>query len=191
MSVYNKQRGSVVQAAWKLPITRACALVLQEAGRELHYREITALLLQRGLVVSRSQALERCVYSGMSRHIRTTGRASWFAHAGPGKYELTPAGRDLSVWRSQDAWPESNEPKRQPRLDLTWEDAARRVLKEAGEPLHVSEILARIWANGYKPRIDAAVPQRTLGNLLAQLSHQRRRADGRIARVGPGTYAAR
>lgn len=175
---------------WKLPITRACALVLQEAGRPMHYREITEQLAKRGLILSRSKAVERCVYSGMSKHIRTAQNGSWFTHAGPGTYSLTAAGRSLEVWRGDHEWAAQSTPKRPVRLDMTWPQAATRVLREAGKPLHVTDILNRIWSNGYKPRVDGAVPDRSLGNMLAELA---RESTGRrgpaITRTGPGTYA--
>lgn len=173
---------------WKLPITRSCVLVLQEAARPMHYREITAALLKRGLIASRSAAVERCVYSGMSKHIRTRTTPPWFAHAGPGTYSLTAAGRHLQVWRSEPVWSENTEPRRDPKLDISWADAARRVLWEAGKPLHTHEILIRIWKNGYRPRVDGASPQRTLGNLLAELSRESR---PQIERVGKGMYSAK
>lgn len=177
---------------WKLPITRACLLVLQDTGHPIHYRDITKQLVKRGLISSRSMAVERCVYSGMSKHIRMSQTASWFAHAGPGKYVLTPAGRAAEVWRgggNQD-WVAQTVPKKAVRLDLTWRQAATRVLREAGKPLHTTEILNRIWANGYKPRVDTAVPLRTLGNLLARwASDVGGKRNAPVQRVGPGTYS--
>jgi hypothetical protein len=177
---------------WKLPITRACVLVLQESGRPLHYREITALLLKKRLILSRSAAVERCVYSGMSKHIRTSVNGSWFIHAGRGRYALTEAGRALLVWRIEPSWVENAKPNRGPQLDLTWQEAATRVLREAGKPLHVNAILTLIWRRGYKPRIDAAVPHRALGNLLAQLARQSQSGKtlNAIERVAPGTYSS-
>jgi hypothetical protein len=180
------------QQGWRLPITRGCVLVLQDAGRPMHYREISEQLAKRGLISSRSKAVERCVYSGMSKHIRTAQNESWFAHAGRGTYRLTAAGKTLQVWRGDHEWAAQSTPKRQVRLDMTWNQAATRVLREAGEPLHVTDILNRIWSNGYKPRIDGAVPDRTLGNLLAELA---RKSTGRrglsITRTAPGTYGLR
>src|SRR5207247_463307 len=78
-------------------ITEACVAVLREASGPLHYREITARIQKRGLFVSRSLRPERCVYSGMSRHIRMEGTHSWFYHAGRGQYGLTGEGLSLQI----------------------------------------------------------------------------------------------
>lgn len=176
---------------WKLPITRASVLVLQESGRPMHYREITQALLKRGLIASRSDAVERCVYSGMSKHIRQTGDGSWFVHSGRGKYALSLAGRALEVWRGGNSWADGITPKRNPRLDLTWPEAFKRVLRESGKPLHARDILLRVWKNGYKPQTDGATLGRAATNLLARLARESstRRKGHVIKRVSPGTYS--
>jgi hypothetical protein len=178
------------QTRWKLPITRACVLVLQEAGCPLHYREITELLLKEDLVSSRSAAVERCVYSGMSKHIRTTRDGGWFAHAGPGRYTLTAAGRALEVWRSNQEWAADVAAPKTPRLDMTWPEAITKVLRDSGKPMKANDIIARAWQNGYRPKMDGASTTRGVGNTLARLARESSpRSRNAIERVAAGTYA--
>jgi hypothetical protein len=176
---------------WKLPLTRACVLVLQEAGQSMHYREITGLLLKRGLISSRSPEVERCVYSGMSKQIRTVEGGGWFVHSGRGKYGLSQRGRSLEVWRGANAWAENISPKRSPRLDLTWPEAVTRALREAGKPLTARDVLSRIWQNGYKPQMDGASTERVVGNLLAKLARESSAGRKRhaIKRLRKGVYS--
>ena len=170
---------------WKLPITRASVLVLQDAKRAMHYKEITQALLDRGLIASRSPSVQRCVYSGMSKHIRERAQESWFRHEGRGIYGLTRGGRELEVWRHAPDLDEGVRLHRKPRLDMSWREAATRTLAEAREPLHAQEVVRRIWSKGYRPAVDGATPYRTIGNLLATMARERN-----IRRVGPGTYKA-
>jgi len=175
------------EVQWKLPATRAALLVLQEnAGGPMHYREITRIILARGLVATASERLERVVYSSMSRQIREASGERWFKHVGKGVYALTSTGKHAQVWRFEgaDPAPLSSRPSKQARTDLTWIEAAELVLARVGQPMRANALLISIWQSGLKPKKDGAVPLRLLRNELARAVKQSRR----IRRVSPGVY---
>jgi len=68
---------------------------------------------------------------------------------------------------------------------ISLDDAAERVLKEAGVPLHVRELGARIKARGWRhPRSKNARPDLILYQLAARLP----RHSDRFQRVSPNTF---
>src|SRR6266508_6618209 len=68
---------------------------------------------------------------------------------------------------------------------LSLDDAAERILKEAGVPLHVRELGARIKARGWRhPRSKNARPDQILYQLAARLP----RHPDRFRRVSPNTF---
>lgn len=68
---------------------------------------------------------------------------------------------------------------------LTLHEAARRVLEEAGTPLHARELGARIKAGGWKhPRTSNARPEQIVFQLAARLP----RHPHMFRRVGPNTF---
>lgn len=72
-----------------------------------------------------------------------------------------------------------------PLRGLTLHEAARRVLEEAGVPLHVRELGARIKAGGWRhPRSAHARPDQIMYQLAARLP---RHAES-FRRVGPNTF---
>jgi HB1/ASXL restriction endonuclease-like protein with HTH domain len=69
---------------------------------------------------------------------------------------------------------------------MTLHDAAERALEEAGVPLHVRELGARIKAGGWKhPRSSNARPERIFFQLAARLPQH----PERFRRVAPNTFA--
>ncbi|HEV8571771.1 MAG TPA: winged helix-turn-helix domain-containing protein [Actinomycetota bacterium] len=69
---------------------------------------------------------------------------------------------------------------------MTLHEAARRVLEEAGIPLHARELGARIKARGWRhPRSERARPDQIVFQLAARLP----RHPGVFRRVAPNTFA--
>jgi HB1/ASXL restriction endonuclease-like protein with HTH domain len=69
---------------------------------------------------------------------------------------------------------------------VTLHEAARRVLEEAGTPLHARELGARIKARGWThPRSQAARPEQIVFQLAARLPKH----PDTFRRVGPNTFA--
>jgi hypothetical protein len=69
---------------------------------------------------------------------------------------------------------------------LTLHEAARRILKEAGTPLHARDLGARIKARGWRhPRSEKARPDQIVFQLAARLPKH----PGTFRRVAPNTFA--
>jgi hypothetical protein len=68
---------------------------------------------------------------------------------------------------------------------MTLHDAAERVLEDAGVPLHVRELGARIKAGGWRHPRSVARPDQILYQLAARLP----RHPDRFRRVAPNTFA--
>lgn len=69
---------------------------------------------------------------------------------------------------------------------LSLHEAARRVLADAGRPLHARELGRRIKARGWRhPRSTAARPEQIVFQLAARLPHY----PGLFRRVAPNTFA--
>lgn len=178
------------EAGWKLPATRASLLILQEAdGGPLHYRQVTERIIQRNLVATSSESLERIVYSSMSRHIRSRGDESWFRHAGEGKYALTERGLNAEVWRHGPEHEVDFTPPAEVDWSFTKREAAERVLRDASKPLHYREIAKRSWKRGLHPMIDGRYPFRSFGNVLSQAARaEEEKEEGGIVRTDQGVY---
>jgi hypothetical protein len=70
---------------------------------------------------------------------------------------------------------------------FTLDEAARRVLREEGRPMHARELGARIKARGWRhPRSRAARPDQIIFQLAARLPRQ-----PNFERVAPNTFALR
>jgi hypothetical protein len=78
--------------------------------------------------------------------------------------------------------------KRQPLVGLTLHEAARRVLTEAGEPLHARELAVRIKLGGWThPRSASARPDQIVYQLAARLP----KYPETFERVSPNTFGLR
>lgn len=106
----------------------AAAQVLQEAGKPLHYREITKLILQRDLWPTSGATPERTIAATLSVDIRERGEDSLFVRVSPGVYGLR-------------CWQQDDTPPRKP-MTHSFTDAAEIVLREYGnqQPMHYREI---------------------------------------------------
>ena len=105
----------------------AAAAVLQDAGKPLHYREITERMLTRKLWSTSGKTPWDTVHGGLAVDIKNRGPASRFVRAGPGLFALNPnaSGEPRSGERPRSP-ARSKEGASGERLSFT--DAAERVL---------------------------------------------------------------
>lgn len=67
----------------------AAKKVLQEAGKPLHYREITKIALENGYITTRGKTPEATMIANFTLHIRKMGPSSEFKQVGKGIYALS------------------------------------------------------------------------------------------------------
>ena len=122
--------------------------ILHEAQEPLHYREITKRILAQGRWSTRSKTPEASVNAQLSTDIKQHGDSTRFRRVKPGVYALT----------EPEVSPQEVVP---PSAPLSFLDAAERVLRESGAPLHYEEITKRALAAGLI-RTESKTPAATL-----------------------------
>lgn len=131
----------------RLTVLQAAEKVLREAREPLHVNELTKRMMDQGLWKTDSQSPEKNVRTSIGIDISKNPEASRFRYEGGGAFALKsapPARQPASV---------SEEASRE--ADLTTLNAAERVLRTAGRPLHYTEITKRmldqkLWASDSK-----------------------------------------
>ena len=148
--------------------------ILHEAQEPLHYREITKRILAQGKWSTRSKTPEASVNAQLSTDIKQHGDSTRFRRIRPGVYALTEP--EVSP---QDVVP--------PTAQLSFLDAAERVLGEAGGPLHYEEITKRALAAGLI-RTGSKTPAATLtASVSMDIRRRQERGEGqRFSRPSRG-----
>ena len=164
--------------------------VLIEKGGPLHYKEITELVLDRGLWSSIGKTPWASVNSKLSVDINQYGTASRFHRTEPGVYAVTESKPYSRTTTGLD--PEATQREPATTRPMSFLDAAEHVLREAGstEPMHYTLITERMIASGLV-QTGGKTPAHTL---QAQVGTDIRRRDARGARqrfvrTGPGMIA--
>ena len=139
-----------LEAAW---------LVLNQAGKALHYRDITDRAIEQGLIDTEGKTPARTMNAQLSTDVRS--RDSRLARVGRGVYGLSHWERETDEELPQ---PSSVEPERE---YLTYKEAAQHVLADSGKPLRYEEITKRaIDADLINPQ--GMTPEATMGAQLYQ-----------------------
>jgi restriction system protein len=116
--------------------------ILKEAGQPLHYREITHQALDKGLIRTSGKTPAATMRAQIGTSIRRAakgGPPSPFYKAGRAIFGLTE-------WQKSGIIPSPpySIPTTKPRRPyLTYKQAAQKILREAGQPLHYREIARR------------------------------------------------
>lgn len=120
----------------RLTVLQAAERVLREAREPLHVNELTKRMVGQGLWSTDSQSPEKNVRTSIGIDISKNPDASRFRYEGGGAFALkaSPPARQSPV--------ESGEASRE--SELTTLNAAERVLRAAGRPLHYAEITKRM-----------------------------------------------
>lgn len=118
--------------------------VLQDAGKPLHYREISKRILERDLWPSEGKTPEATINAQIAGNIKKHGKASPFRRAGRGIYTLNtdrtdPVAFPKSVFRTEDQALYVRGPKAGEKLSFT--ESALRILEACGgKPTHYRDI---------------------------------------------------
>ena len=153
----------------------AAAVVLKEAESPLHYREITRLILERGLWSTSGQTPWNTVNAQLATDVRDRGMASRFIRTKPGHFALKPE-------QIEEAPPtERTEVKRPAEQESTshmsFTDAAEQVLLQSRsrEPLHYRTITDRALEQALI-RTEGRTPVATMSSAIRE---EIRRRDAR------------
>lgn len=131
----------------RLTVLQAAEKVLREAREPLHVNELTKRMMDQGLWKTDSQSPEKNVRTSIGIDISKNPDASRFRYEGGGAFALKgtpPSGQTPGV---------SAEVSRE--VDLTTLNAAEKILRTAGRPLHYTEITKRmldqkLWSSDSK-----------------------------------------
>lgn len=120
----------------RLTVLQAAEKVLREAREPLHVNELTKRMMDQGLWKTDSQSPEKNVRTSIGIDISKNPDESRFRYEGGGAFALkgTPPARQTAAV--------SEEVSRE--VDLTTLNAAEKVLRAAGRPLHYTEITKRM-----------------------------------------------
>lgn len=127
----------------------AIRIVLADADKELHYKEITQRILEQGLWKTTGATPDATIGAALAVNIKTKGDAADFIRTQPGYYTLNRDGLETTsevtfdddlntLLRSPNQSPPSFEP-------LSFTDAAERILQVFAErePMHFVEVTER------------------------------------------------
>lgn len=151
--------------------------ILTQAGQPLHHREITERALEQGLVETSGKTPAATMSARLSVSVRQED--SPFVRVGRGVY-------GLKEWPEVEA-EERPAPQPPPQRDyLSYKEAALRVLKEAGKPLHTTEITQRaIKADFINPQ--GLTPEATMAAQLCT-DIKNNGATSAFRKVEPSTF---
>ena len=171
----------------------AAKTVLAEAEKPLHYREITRLIMERGLWTTAGKTPEATVNALLAVEINKKGGNSKFQRTGRGVFALRAWGLHESVDKKAKAsltatsGGKSQPPKQAKTLSFT--DAAERVLKQFGnkQPMHYLAITEKALESGLIATI-GKTPEATLyASILSEIRRKTRRGEQpRFAKHGRG-----
>lgn len=160
---------------------QAAEVVLKEAGKPLHYKEITQRMLDRGLWQSEGKTPEATVSSTITTHILKYGAHSHFQRTDEGVYALRSGG--LSEFHTPGELADVEDDKQQlarnvsPIKSVSFTDAAEHVLKQfsGGKPMHYREITKKALELNLI-RTKGLTPEATLySQILSEIRRQARK----------------
>lgn len=160
---------------------QAAEVVLKEAGKPLHYKEITQRMLDRGLWQSEGKTPEATVSSTITTNIQKYGAHSHFQHTDEGVYALRSGGS--SEFHTPSELADVEDDKQQmahsvsPIKSVSFTDAAEHVLKQFSgrKPMHYREITKKaLELNLIKTK--GLTPEATLySQILSEIRRQGRK----------------
>ena len=112
--------------------------ILHEAGKPLHYREITKIALDKGYITTKGKTPEATMNANFILHIMKKGSGSQFRALGKGIYALT------EFEKVQDS-------VKPVRKRYSFADAAEKILDEHSnkQPIHYTKIIEIAITHGY------------------------------------------
>ncbi len=175
----------------KAPLSaiEAALTVLQDAGKPLHYKEITRRIIDGGLWRTVGKTPAATISAQLGTSVKKYGPASPFRRAGRGLFALnadrsSPPPTDASIIRSE---PLSLYVPRGGR-NLSFTDAAERILDATrGEPMHYRDITTHAIDHGMLDT-SGKTPEATMyAQILTETKRRQRRGEQpRFMMLGKG-----
>ncbi len=109
---------------------QAVEKLLAQVGKPLHYRELTRLILERGLWHTTGKTPEATVNALLAVDIKERGSNSTFQRTGEGIFALRAWG--LPEFEAKPESPQAAHKRAQPVKTLSFSDAAEQVLERFG-----------------------------------------------------------
>lgn len=110
----------------------AAIKVLKDSHKPLHYKEITRLAIEKGILESTGKTPDASMNAQINREISTKGEKATFIKAAPSTYALNPDGEEIQ-----------NSKSKKPSTNQTKEKIASGFTGKAGEHYVTSELLFR------------------------------------------------
>ena len=128
-----------------MSVLAAVERILREAGGALHYREITRLVLERGLWKTQGKTPEATVNARLATDIKRKGDGSAFVRTGPGLFDLRERAGLIEGRSAGGDGGKRKAKKKRAGKTLSFTAAAEHVLtRYAGKkPMHYREITER------------------------------------------------
>ncbi|MDQ3548452.1 MAG: HTH domain-containing protein [Chloroflexota bacterium] len=177
-------------------LTEALA-VLAEAGKPVHYRELTQRMLNRGIWTTSGKTPEATVNAQISVSIKKLRDKSPFERVGPGLYthlvvtgQLAPVSQDQSTAVDPPTHEAASDTESR-RTTLSFTDAAEQVLDQYGNqsPMHYREITTKILSLDLVGT-QGRTPEATLySQIMSEIERSQKRGDtSRYVRIGRGYF---
>ena len=166
----------------------AIEIVLEEAGKPLHYKEITRRILDKGLWQTSGLTPEATVSARIAVNINEFGQLSRFQRVEPGTYALRKWGMtDYVSQRNEDS-----EKDEQPHYSFT--DAAEMILEEIADkrPMHYRDITDKIL-DAHLVVTEGKTPEATLySQIITEIKRQEKnKKTPRFVQYGAGMVGLR
>lgn len=164
-------------------VLQAAEIVLKEASKPLHYKEITQRMINRGLWQTDGKTPDATVNSAITMDIKKKGTHSLVQRADEGVYVLREWG--LPEFHTQGESTNTEGDTQQPTLDVSttksfsFTDAAEQVLKQFGDskPMHYREITRKALELDLI-KTKGLTPEATLySQILSEIRRQARRGN--------------
>ena len=156
----------------------AAAVVLRDAGKPLHYREIVERMLAQKLWNTGGKTPWNTVNALISVDIKAQGSTSIFVRTGPGVFALNP-NSDQKTALAETVHSSQQDSNDEAGNSLSFTDAAVRVLGESTnrEPLHYRAITDRALGRGLI-RTEGLTPAATMySSIFSEIRRQEARGE--------------
>jgi len=156
-------------------ILQAAEKVLREQGKPLHYREITKIILEKGLWETKGKTPEATLNANISVDIKKNGKKSLFIRTEPGKLGL----REWGLKEIPEKIKSQKEETMKKKASYSFPDAAEKILEEFGDknPMHYRDITQKALENEFIIT-DGKTPEASMNaGIIMEIQKDRKQGD--------------
>lgn len=160
-----------------MTVLEAVETVLKDAGKPLHYREITHVILERGLWKTHGKTPEATINAQLAVDIKRKGRDSKFQRRGPGLFGLREW--RLPEWVPIPKGPLKNSARTEAAKRMSFTDATEHVLEHfaSREPMHYRAITDKVMELNLVAT-EGRTPEATLyAQVITEIKRKARRGE--------------